>query len=56
MKSKVLKFLLKLVLAVLCFFVVTFTVYIFNLYMKATSLLEPFLEKWYDRVPRKQYI
>lgn len=38
------------------FFVVTFTIYFFNLDMKATSLLAPFLEKWYDRLERKQYI
>ncbi len=56
MKTKILKCLLKLVLAVLVFFVVTFTVYMFNLDMKATTLLEPFLEKWYDRLPRKQYL
>ncbi len=41
---------------VLGFFVVTFTIYIFNLDMKATSLLAPFLEKWYDHLERKQYI
>ena len=60
MKKKVLnavfKLLLKLVIAAAVFFVVTFTVYIFNLDMKATSLLAPFLEKWYDKLPRKQYI
>ena len=60
MKKKVLKtlgkLLLKLVLAAAAFFVVTFTVYMFNLDMKATSLLAPLLEKWYDRLPRKQYI
>ena len=37
-------------------FVATFTVYFFNLDMKLTSLVEPFLEKWYDRLERKQYI
>ena len=60
MKNKVLKavgkLLFKLLIAVAVFFVVTFTVYMFNLDMKATSLLAPFLEKWYDRLPRKQYI
>ena len=60
MKQKILKallnVLLKLVIAVGVFFVVTFTVYFFNLDMKATSMLEPFLEKWYDRLERKQYI
>ena len=43
-------------LAVLGFFVVTFTIYIFNLDMKATAMLEPFFEKWYDKLERKQYI
>ena len=60
MKKKILKallnVLLKLVIAVGVFFVVTFTVYFFNLDMKATSMLELFLEKWYDRLERKQYI
>ena len=50
------KLLLKLLAVVLGFFVVTFTVYFFNLDMKATSLLAPLLEKWYDRLERKQYI
>lgn len=60
MKKKVLKVLLKLLsrllLAALGFFVVTFTIYFFNLDMKATALVAPYLEKWYDRLPRKQYI
>ena len=56
MKKAILNFLLKVLLAGLGFFVVTFTVYFFNLDMKATSLLAPFLEKWYDRLEHKQYI
>ncbi len=48
--------LLKLALAGGIFFVVTFVIYFFNLDMKATSMLEPFLEKWYDKLERKQYI
>ncbi len=60
MKKKVLKFVLsllgKLLLAALGFFVVTFVIYFFNLDMKATSMLAPFLEKWYDKLERKQYI
>lgn len=51
-----LKLVLKLVLAALGFFVVTFVIYFFNLDMKATSMLAPLLEKWYDNLPRKQYI
>ena len=50
------KLLLKLVLAALAFFVVTFTVYMFNLDMKATALIAPLLEKWYDHLDRKQYL
>ena len=48
--------LLKLAIAGGIFFVVTFVIYFFNLDMKATSMLEPFLEKWYDHLERKQYI
>ena len=51
-----LKILSRIVLLVLGFFVITFTIYIFNLDMKATAMLEPFLEKWYDKLERKQYI
>ena len=50
------KLLLRLLAVALGFFVVTFTVYMFNLDMKATSLLAPLLEKWYDHLDRKQYI
>ncbi len=34
------------------FFAVTFTVYFFNLDMKLTSALEPYLDKIYDRRER----
>ena len=54
--KKILNILLKLVLAVLAFFAVTFTVYMFNLDMKATALLAPWLEKWYDHQEHNQYI
>ena len=54
--SKVLKIPFILLLVVLGFFVVTFTIYFFNLDMKATAMVEPFFEKWYDKVERKQYI
>lgn len=54
--SKIFKALLALLGIVLGFFVGTFTVYFFNLDMKATSLLAPFLEKWYDNMERSQYI
>ncbi|MBQ3756016.1 MAG: hypothetical protein II873_02720 [Oscillospiraceae bacterium] len=54
--NALLSVLLKLALAGGIFFVVTFVIYFFNLDMKATSMLEPFLEKWYDKLERKQYI
>ena len=54
--KKLVKLLLTLVGLGLGFFVVTFTVYFFNLDMKATSLIAPLLEKWYDRLERKTYI
>ncbi len=54
--KKLVKLPLYLLLIVLGFFVVTFTVYFFNLDMKATALLAPLLEKWYDHLDRKQYI
>ena len=56
MLKKLLKLPLYLVLAALVFFVVTFTMYIFNLDMKATALVAPLLEKWYDHLEHKQYI
>ena len=54
--KKLWKVPLILLAIVLGFFVVTFTIYIFNLDMKATSLLAPLLEKWYDRLEHKQYL
>ena len=53
---KLAKIPLIILLAALGFFVVTFTVYMFNLDMKATSLLAPLLEKWYDHLERKSYL
>ena len=51
-----LKVLLGIILGALGLFVVTFIIYFFNLDMKATSMLAPFLEKWYDKLKRKQYL
>lgn len=56
MKKKCAKALLYLLTGGLAFFVVTFTVYIFNLDMKLTAMIEPFLLKWYDRIPRDQHL
>ena len=56
MKKLLIKIPLILLCAVLGFFLITFPIYFLNLDMKTTSLLEPFLEKWYDHLDRKQYI
>lgn len=37
-------------------FGVTFTVYIFNLDMKLTAAIEPWLLKHYDRIDRDQHL
>ena len=42
--------------AALGFFVVTFTMYIFNLDMKLIADIAPWLEKWYDHLEHNQYI
>ena len=54
--SKFAKILLKLLALVLGFFVVTFTVYIFNLDMKMMTFIEPLLEKWYDSREHDNYL
>ena len=54
--SKLVKIPLVLLGIVLGFFVLTFTMYFFNLDMKATALVAPYLEKWYDHLEHKQYI
>ena len=54
--SKVLKILLKVFLCVFGLFAVTFLIYFFNLDMKATSMIEPFLIKHYDNMERKYYL
>ena len=56
MKKLLKKLILRLLALALGFFVVTFTVYMFNLDMKATAFLAPWLEKWYDHLEHKQYI
>jgi hypothetical protein len=56
MMKKLLKLPLILLGIVLGFFVVTFTVYMFNLDMKGMTLLAPLLEKWYDHQEHDQYL
>ena len=58
--SKVMKFifklLFKLLLVALGLFAVTFTVYFFNLDMKLTAAIEPFLLTHYDRIERDTHL
>lgn len=58
--NKITKFILKSLLwtmgIALTFFVVTFTVYFFNLDMKLTAALEPIFLKHYDRIERDTHI
>ena len=50
-------FILKIIaIVVVVFFVVTFTVYIFNLDMKLTAAIEPWLLKHYDKIDRDQHL
>ena len=46
------------ILLLICsgFFIITFTVYILNLDMKLTAMIEPFLLKHYDRIERDQHL
>lgn len=53
---KVKKLLVKLLLVLLALFAVTFTIYFFNLDMKLTAAIEPFLQKHYDRIERDTHI
>ena len=54
--NKIVKVLLWVLGIVFGLFAATFTIYFFNLDMKAIALVEPFLQKHYDKMPRKQYI
>lgn len=54
--SKLKKLPLIIVGAAAAFFAVTFTVYFFNLDMKGLSMIEPFLLKHYDNIPRNSYM
>ena len=51
-----LKLLGKLLLIALGFFVVTFTVYFFNLDMQLTAAIEPFLLRHYDKIERNTHL
>lgn len=52
----ILKILLIAIIAVVALFVLTFTVYFFNLDMKLTALIEPLLIKHYDKIKRDSHL
>ena len=54
--NKILKYLLILVGSAVGIFVTLFSIYFFNLDMKLTSAIEPFLIKHYDRMPRNSKV
>lgn len=50
-------FVLKIIaIVIVVLFVLTFTVYIFNLDMKLTAAIEPWLLKHYDKIDRDQHL
>ncbi len=53
---KLIKILLAFLLGLLGLFVVSFTIYFFNLDMKMTSKIEPIFLKHYDRIKRDNYL
>ena len=55
-KKRIFSILWKILALLVGFFVVTFTVYIFNLDMKLTAAIEPWLLKHYDRIERDQHL
>ena len=52
----ILKVLLIVALVAVGLFVLTFTVYFFNLDMKLTALIEPWLLKHYDKIERDTHL
>ena len=54
--KKLRKLMIKLGIAGLGFFAVTFVVYFFNLDMKLTSAMQPILGHFYDKVDRDQHL
>ncbi len=54
--KKLRKLMIKLGIAGLGFFAVTFVVYFFNLDMKLTSVMEGFMLKHYDKIDRDHHL
>ena len=54
--KKSFKICLKILAVLLMLFTGTFLIYIFNLDMKLTAAIEPWLLKHYDNVPRDRHL
>ncbi len=54
--STLFKIIKVLIIISVLFFGITFTVYIFNLDMKLTAAIYPWLDKQYDKVKRDQHL
>ena len=52
----ILSILAKVLTVIAVLFVVTFTVYFFNLDMKLTAAIEPWLIKHYDKIERDTHL
>lgn len=52
----IIKILLIVAIVILAFFVLTFTVYIFNLDMKMMALMEPLFVKHYNKIKRDKHL
>jgi phosphotransferase system glucose/maltose/N-acetylglucosamine-specific IIC component len=48
--------LLIIAIIIICFFVLSFVVYFFNLDMKLTAALEPLFTKHYDKIKRNKHL
>lgn len=45
-----------IIIIAIIFFVITFTVYFFNLDMKLTAALQPTIQKWQEKVKRDRHL
>lgn len=54
--STILGILKVILIIVVVFFVLTFTVYFFNLDMKLTAALQPMIQKWQEKVKRDRHL
>lgn len=54
--SVILRVISIIAIVIACFFVLTFTVYFFNLDMKLMAAMEPIFLKHYDKIKRDKHL